>query len=114
MMIELVLISALASFVNTDTYEVDSCIGEKFALIETVNPQWPIHSERILGIGYVDIKITVNGEGEVIERQITRSQPRRIFDRQALRALTKWKFNASKHEERCFEVTFKFDSDNFE
>jgi TonB family protein len=113
-MIDLVLISALVSFVNTDTYEVNSCVGEKFALIETVNPQWPIHSDRILGIGYVDIKITVSSEGQVIERQITRSQPNRIFDRQALRALTKWKFNISKHEERCFDVTFKFDPDKFE
>ena len=79
-------------------YEVDSCIGEKFALIEVVNPQWPIHSERFLGVGYVDFRVTVNSEGKVVEDQITRSQPRRIFDKQPLRALKKWKFNSSKHE----------------
>ncbi|WP_194867437.1 TonB family protein [Pseudoalteromonas sp. PPB1] len=114
MMIELVLASTLVSFVNTEMYEIDSCIGEKFELIEAVNPQWPIHSERFLGVGYVDFRVTVNREGKVVEHQITRSQPRRIFDRQSLRALKKWKFNSSKHAERCFDVTFKYDSDEFE
>ncbi|MCF2909264.1 TonB family protein [Pseudoalteromonas sp. DL2-H2.2] len=95
-------------------YEVDSCIGEKFALIEVVNPKWPIHSERFLGFGNVDFRVTVNSEGKVVEHQITHSQPRRIFDRQSLRALKKWKFNSSKYEERCFDITFKFDSDKFE
>ncbi|ARD22975.1 TonB family protein [Shewanella japonica] len=114
MMIELVLASTLVSFVNTEMYEVDSCIGEQFALIEVVNPQWPIHSERFSGVGYVDFRVTVNSEGKVVEHQITRSQPRRIFDKQSLRALKKWKFDSSKHEERCFDVTFKYDSDKFE
>ena len=114
MMIELFLASTLVSFVNTEMYEVDSCIGEKFALIEAVNPQWPIQSARFLGVGYVDFKVTVNSEGKVFEHQITRSQPIRIFDRQSLRALKKWKFNSSKHAERCFDVTFKYDSEKFE
>jgi TonB family protein len=95
-------------------YEVDSCIGEKFALIEAVKPQWPIHSERFLGVGYVDFRVTVNSEGKVVEHQITHSQPSRIFDKQSLRALKKWKFNSSKYAERCFDVTFKYDSDKFE
>ncbi|RZM74000.1 energy transducer TonB, partial [Pseudoalteromonas rubra] len=79
-----------------------------------VNPKWPIHSERFLGFGNVDFRVTVNSEGKVVEHQITHSQPRRIFDRESLRALKKWKFNSSKYEERCFDITFKFDSDKFE
>lgn len=112
-MLEIFLSAALAKFINTEMYEVDSCIGEEFILVDSVNPKWPIHSERFSGVGYVDFRIAVDNEGSVIEHQITRSEPRRIFDKASLKALKKWKFNASEHEGRCFDVTFKFDSDDF-
>lgn len=106
-MIELILTSVLVSFVNTEMYEVESCIGEKFELVEVVDPKWPIHAENYIN-PYVDFRITVGKQGSIIEHKIIRAEPKRIFDREAWRALRKWKFNESEYAERCFDVTIKF------
>ncbi|AZZ98213.1 TonB family protein [Pseudoalteromonas sp. R3] len=110
-MIELFLTSALVSFIETETYVVESCIGEPFQLVEHVNPAWPLHTEHLEEVAFVHIRATVDNSGKLVGYHINDSKMSRVFSRESIRALKNWRFNASEHAHRCFDVTFKFDSD---
>ena len=60
--------------------------------IVRIDPQWP--REALLdGIsGYVILEFTIEADGSVSDAVVVESQPRRLFDRNAIRALYKWKF----------------------
>jgi len=57
-----------------------------------VAPQYPIRaSER--GIeGWVLVEFTIDPSGKVVDPKVVDSDPPRIFDRAALRAIKKWKY----------------------
>jgi len=60
--------------------------------IVRIQPQYP-REALIEGIsGWVDIEFTIEADGSVSNPKIVGSQPRRIFDRNAVRAIFKWKF----------------------
>jgi TonB family protein len=107
-MLETILISTLVNFVETSMFKVESCNGQKFTLIESVEPKWPLHTERFKFGAFVDIEFIVDAEGNVKTHKVSRAEPARVFDRESVRALKKWKFNSSKYSERCFEVRFNF------
>ncbi|MDP2562947.1 TonB family protein [Psychrobium sp. 1_MG-2023] len=110
-MISQLFAASLVAFITTDTFEVESCIGERFQLIKSEKAKWPIHSDRF-NSAYVDFKILVDGDGNIFESKILRAEPKRVFDKESLRALKRWKFNESKYSERCFNVTFKFNNES--
>jgi len=60
--------------------------------IVRIEPQYP--REALLdGIsGWVEIEFTIEADGSVSDPKITGSNPRRMFDRNAIRAIYKWKF----------------------
>jgi len=60
--------------------------------IVRIDPQWP--REALLeGIeGWVEVEFTILPDGTVADPVITNSEPRRLFDRNALRAILRWKF----------------------
>lgn len=60
--------------------------------IVRIDPQWP--REALLdGIsGYVILEFTIEADGSVSDAVVIESEPRRLFDRNAIRALYKWKF----------------------
>lgn len=60
--------------------------------IVTIEPQFP--REALLnGIeGWVEIEFTIEPDGSVSNPRVIASDPRRIFDRNAIRAIYKWKF----------------------
>ena len=60
--------------------------------IVRIQPQYP-RDALIEGIsGWVDIEFTIEADGSVADPKIVGSQPRRVFDRNAIRAIYKWKF----------------------
>jgi protein TonB len=60
--------------------------------IVRIEPQFP-REALIEGIsGWVEIEFTIEADGTVSDPKITGSQPRRMFDRNAIRAIYKWKF----------------------
>ena len=60
--------------------------------IVRIEPQFP-REALIEGIsGWVEIEFTIEADGSVSDPKITGSQPRRMFDRNAVRAIYKWKF----------------------
>lgn len=60
--------------------------------IVRIEPQYP--REALLdGIsGWVEIEFTIEADGSVSDPKIIDSNPRRMFDRNAVRAIYKWKF----------------------
>jgi len=60
--------------------------------IVRIEPQYP-REALIEGIsGWVDIEFTIEADGSVSNPKIISSNPRRMFDRNAVRAIYKWKF----------------------
>lgn len=60
--------------------------------IVRIEPQYP-REALVEGIsGYVVIEFTIEPDGSVADPKILESQPRRMFDRNAVRAIYKWKF----------------------
>jgi protein TonB len=58
-----------------------------------VQPQYPLHAlER--GIeGWVEVRFTISAAGTVKDPEVTASEPGSMFDRAALRAIRRWKYN---------------------
>lgn len=61
--------------------------------VATIPPQYP-REAQMQGIeGYVRIEFTINPDGSVSDARVIDAQPRRgIFDREALRAISRWRF----------------------
>lgn len=60
--------------------------------IVRIEPQFP-REALLKGIdGWVEIEFTIEPDGSVSDPKVVDSQPPRIFDRNALRAIYKWKF----------------------
>jgi protein TonB len=60
--------------------------------IVRIEPQWP-REALIEGIsGWVLIEFTINEDGSVADPKVVEAEPRRMFERNALRAIYKWKF----------------------
>ena len=65
--------------------------GEVIPVVR-IDPQWP--REALLdGIeGWVEVEFTVLPDGSVADARVVDAEPRRVFDRSALRAILRWKF----------------------
>lgn len=107
-MIEYLLVASLVSSVETPSYKVESCKIERFELLESAIPTWPVHIRQSEEVPIVDIKFLVDANGDVGYYKVIKADPKRGFIRSATKALKKWKFNASDNNERCFKVTFRF------
>jgi len=60
--------------------------------IVRIEPQFP-REALIEGIsGYVLVEFTIEPDGTVSDPNVLESEPRRMFDRNAIRAIYKWKF----------------------
>jgi protein TonB len=60
--------------------------------IVRIEPQFP-REALIEGIsGYVLVEFTIEPDGTVSDPKVLESEPRRMFDRNAIRAIYKWKF----------------------
>jgi protein TonB len=85
--------------------------------IVRVNPQYPLRaSER--GIeGWVEVVFTISKLGTVKDPTVLNSHPSSIFDRSALKAIRKWKYNPKIEDGEPVErpgvkVRLKFELDN--
>jgi protein TonB len=60
--------------------------------IVRIDPQWP-REALVKGIeGYVVVEVTIASDGSVRGASIIESVPKRMFDRNVIRAVLKWKF----------------------
>jgi protein TonB len=58
-----------------------------------VNPQYPPRAAERGIEGWVELEFTVGQTGAVRDAEVTKSHPGSVFDRAALRAVRKWKYN---------------------
>jgi len=62
--------------------------------IRRENPDYPL-AALVRGVeGFVLLEYTVDGRGQVVAPRILEAAPPGVFDRAALRALSKWRYEA--------------------
>ena len=60
--------------------------------IVRIDPQWP-REALVEGIeGYVVVEVTIGADGSVKDVRVIQAEPKRMFDRNVIRAVLKWKF----------------------
>lgn len=57
-----------------------------------IAPQYPRDAEMSMIEGYVEVEFTITETGSVRNPRVIDSKPPRIFDREAIRAILRWKF----------------------
>lgn len=62
------------------------------APIVRINPKYPMQAARDGIEGWVRLSFTINEIGGVEDVKVIEAQPKRIFDKEARRALKKWKY----------------------
>jgi protein TonB len=60
--------------------------------IVRIDPQWPREALLNGTEGWVMVEFTITQDGSVTDPTVLQSEPRRLFDRNAIRAILKWKF----------------------
>ncbi len=84
--------------------------------IVRINPKYPPVAAREGIEGWVQLSFNVSATGEVIDAQVTNAEPKRIFDREALRAIKRWKYRpkvidgvAQVQTNQSVQLDFKLD-----
>ncbi len=67
--------------------------SKDFALTRRVDAQYPKDALRSRTEGWVELSFTVTATGDVEGVAVANANPRRVFDREAIRALSQWKFS---------------------
>lgn len=65
--------------------------GEATPIVR-IEPRYPIQAARDGKEGWVRLSFTINEVGGVEDVEVIEAQPKRVFDREARRALRKWKY----------------------
>ncbi len=58
-----------------------------------VNPQYPPRAAERGTAGWVELRFVISTSGTVQDAEVTNSHPGNVFDRAALRAVRRWKYN---------------------
>jgi periplasmic protein TonB len=66
--------------------------NRNFQLARKVEASYPQRALRQRLEGWVELSFTITASGDVTDVKVVDSQPRREFDREAVRALSQWKF----------------------
>lgn len=59
-----------------------------------VNPIYPRRAKKLKKEGIVKLEFTITPKGAVRDVSVISSHPKKLFDKSAIRALSKWKFRA--------------------
>ena len=79
--------------VGDGTGFVASASDSDIVPVVRVNPQYPIRAEERGIEGWVELEFTISAAGTVKDAKVTKAKPKGVFDRSALRAIKKWKYN---------------------
>ncbi|MCM2679826.1 energy transducer TonB [Echinimonas agarilytica] len=80
--------------------------------IVRIEPKYPIKAARDGKEGYVIMRFTINELGGVDDIEVIEAQPKRVFDKEAKRALRKWKYKPKVVEGKAmkqFGLTVRLD-----
>jgi periplasmic protein TonB len=92
--------------------------GEATPIVR-IEPKYPIQAARDGKEGWVKLSFTINEIGGVEDVKVIEAQPKRIFDKEAKRALRKWKYKPKvvdgkpqKQFGLAVQLDFKMDGGN--
>ena len=60
--------------------------------IVRIAPRYPREARMRGAEGWVRVRFTINADGTVSNARVEEAEPRRLFDREAVRAILRWKF----------------------
>lgn len=81
---------------------------DSFLVLKRVEPRYPRRAKRRGLSGFVDCKFKINPKGEVFDIEIIKSNPKGVFEKAAIKALEKWKFNKFEASKKYKLSTVKF------
>jgi protein TonB len=67
-------------------------VSNELRPISTPAPQYPRQAARLRRAGSVEVEFTVGTDGTVTSSRVVNASPPRIFDREALQAIDRWRF----------------------
>jgi len=73
------------------------------AVLRQVPPDYPPDAFRKRTEGWVELEITVGADGKASSVVVSRAQPARVFDREAIRAVQQWTFQPALRDGRAVE-----------
>ncbi|EQD64014.1 secreted protein containing TonB [mine drainage metagenome] len=76
-------------------------------VVRQVPAKYPLQAARNGEQGWVDVAFTVNPDGSVSNAHVTDAEPRRVFDRAAIDAVSRWQFKPALINGRPTAVVVK-------
>ena len=76
-------------------------------LVNQVKPRYPTAAMRANQEGWVDVELTVGTDGAVSNVTVTDAQPRHVFDRSAIEAVSRWEFKPAMRNGEPMVVTLR-------
>ena len=86
--------------------------GAGLAPTMRIEPRYPLQAAQQGISGYVQIKFDVDGEGNVQNAQVIKAMPEKTFEKEAVKAIMQWKYNATGkvHKEQLVQLDFELDT----
>ena len=84
---------------------------QELAPVTRIEPRYPIQAAEQGIVGYVHVKFDVDAQGKVLNASVVKSNPERVFDKEALRALEQWQYTATGrvHKDQMVQLDFQLD-----
>lgn len=70
-------------------------------------PRYPTSAQRAGIEGWVEVDFSVGTDGEVHDAKVARAQPRHVFDRAALEAVDRWRFQPAMRDGKPVEAKLR-------
>ncbi|WP_430391355.1 energy transducer TonB [Dyella sp. 20L07] len=67
-------------------------------LVRNVNPRYPTTAVRANQEGWVEVSFTITPEGNVDDVKVIDAEPRHVFDRAAVEAVSRWKYQPATQD----------------
>ena len=87
--------------VPTDTQAGPFTLASDARPIVRIDPEYPPDAARDGLEGWVELNFSIDESGAVRNVVVVNSEPKRVFDRAAKRALQRWKYQAKREEGRA-------------
>ena len=102
--------SAIATLVEAQTQQMSSMTGSGGADRDAVplvriEPDYPMQARQRGIEGWVVVEFTISTAGTVKDAQVVASEPGNVFDRAAVQAVRKWKYNPKIVDGKAVERT---------
>jgi protein TonB len=89
-------------------------VGDMLTPLQRVEPVYPYRAQQAGIEGSVTVRFTINSEGRVENVEVIEAKPKRQFERAAIQAVSKWRYQprpgATDKLEQVINLKFKLES----